>query len=257
MKILAGALLAATLVASGWPDARAATVQVTVDVPPGKTKTVRLRKLPEGAAVAVRIRAEGQLRVALVSVAELKSPKPEAIFRGAFDREMSFQVRIPAAGDYVLVLDNRRGTESVKTRATIQARPPAGKPKPDGPLKETRLLREHARQFQQPGVDGPRAPGHFGERRAHDLAAHLADQHAVHALGEALHGRRAQSRGEHPVGRGGRAAAHHVAEARDAQPEARDVLPALEVLHHGGDALARTLGHHHHGVRLAALVGRA
>jgi hypothetical protein len=257
MKLLASALLAVTLIAGGVAPARAAAVQVAVDVPPGKSKTVRLRKLPQGTAVAVRIRAEGSLVVALVSVAELKRPKPEALFRGAVEREMSFQVRIPAAGDYVLVLDNRRGTEIVKTRATIQARAPASKPKPDGPLKETRLLREHAREFQQPGVDGPGAPGHLGKGRTHDLAAHLAVQHAVHALGEALHGRRAQARGEHPVGRGGRAAAHHVAQARNAQAEARDVLPALEVLHHGGHALARALRHHHHGVRLAALVGRA
>jgi hypothetical protein len=50
-----------------------------VDVPQGKTKTVRLRQLPRGAVVSVAISVSGKLLVALVSAAQLKSPKPEPL----------------------------------------------------------------------------------------------------------------------------------------------------------------------------------
>jgi hypothetical protein len=137
------AVLAAGLMMCTAPPAHAAAVQVAVEVPQGKTKTVRLRKLPKGARVAVTIRTDGDLRIALVSAAALKSPRPEALFRAAVDRSLSFAVVIPESSDYYLVLDNRRGTEPVKTRATIQAlRGPGapGKPPPakaDGKLEGT------------------------------------------------------------------------------------------------------------------------
>jgi len=115
------AVLAAGLLACAAPALHAAAVQVAVEVPQGKSKTVRLRNLPKGARVAVRIHTDGDLRIALVSAAELKRAKPQALFRAAVDRSLTFQVVIPESSDYYLVLDNRRGTEPVKTRATIQA----------------------------------------------------------------------------------------------------------------------------------------
>jgi hypothetical protein len=137
---LLGALLAFTCV-----DAPAAggTAQVSVEVPVGKTKTVRLRKLPRGTVIGVSIVAAGKLRIALVSAIQLKSKNPEALFRGALERRLSFRVVIPESSDYYLVLDNRRGTAPVKTTATISAqkgaanpaRPPPAK---DGKMKETR-----------------------------------------------------------------------------------------------------------------------
>lgn len=113
-------------------------------MPPGKTKTVRLRKLPRGAVVGVAIRASGKLQVALVSAVQLKSSKPEALFRGALERRMAFKVVIPESSDYYLVLDNRGGTGPVQATATIRAergtaKPPAPPPpKKDGKLNEER-----------------------------------------------------------------------------------------------------------------------
>jgi hypothetical protein len=127
MLARAAALMAALLMCVA-PAAHAAVVQVTVEVPQGKTKTVRLRKLPKGTRVAVSIRTDGGLRIALVSAAALKSARPEALFRAAVDRSLSFAVVIPVSSDYYLVLDNRRGTEPVKARATIQARRGPGAP---------------------------------------------------------------------------------------------------------------------------------
>jgi len=140
------ALGAALALAGAAAPARAATVQVTVDVPQGKTKSVRLRRLPKGAIVAVQIRTNRKLRIAFVSAIELKSKKPEALFRGAVNRGITFRVTIPKSSDYYLVLDNRRGTKPVKTRATIKAEKGSAAPKapapdekkPKGRLNETR-----------------------------------------------------------------------------------------------------------------------
>jgi hypothetical protein len=120
------------------------TVQVSVEVPVGKTKTVRLRRLPRGAVIGVAIVASGNLRIALVSALQLKSKNPEALFRGALDRRLSFRVVIPESSDYYLVLDNRRGTEPVKTTATISAQKRATKPSRPPPAKEGKMNQTRA-----------------------------------------------------------------------------------------------------------------
>jgi hypothetical protein len=123
------ALGAAALLAGAEAGAAGGTVQVSIEIPAGKTKTVRLRNLPRGTQVTVRIDASGRLVVALVSGLQLRSPRPEALFRGALDRRMSFKVVIPEPSDYYLVLDNRRASEAVKARATIRAVREATKPR--------------------------------------------------------------------------------------------------------------------------------
>jgi hypothetical protein len=125
----------------------AATVQVSTEVPAGKTKTVRLRRLPRGAIVAVRVRSSGALQVALVSALALKSPDPKSLFRGALESKLTFQVVVPASSDYYLMLDNRRGSKTVQVETTISAkkgaatppRPPPDKPelRPGGKLEQT------------------------------------------------------------------------------------------------------------------------
>jgi hypothetical protein len=116
-------------------EARAAggTAQVSIEIPAGKTKTVRLRNLPRGTHVTVRIDAGGKLGVALISGAQLKSRTPEALFRGVLDRRMTFQVVIPVSGHYFLILDNRRGSAAIKARATIQAERESTRPSAPAP----------------------------------------------------------------------------------------------------------------------------
>lgn len=124
--------LAAALLVAGPPRAASAqSAQVSIDVPPGKVKTVRLRHLPLGTAVAVVVVASGKLRTALISASEIKSARPRALFSGAFERKLSFRVVIPETADYYLLLDNRRGTEPVSATAEIRAQRGAAKPRPD------------------------------------------------------------------------------------------------------------------------------
>jgi hypothetical protein len=124
------ALLAALLLfATG--AASAADAAVTVEVPAGKAKNIRLRNLPAG-AMAVRIVSSGKLLVALVSANQLRSPQPGSapLFRGMVERRITFKVAIPESGDYFLVLSNRGGAEALEVQAEIRAVAAPRKPAP-------------------------------------------------------------------------------------------------------------------------------
>jgi hypothetical protein len=127
------ALAAAALltVASGTVAAQSA--QVSIDVPKGEVKTVRLRRLPVGTAVAIMVVSSGKLVLALISASQLKSPQPRALFSGAFERKLSFKVTIPETSDYYLMLDNRRGSEDVSATAAIRVQRRPAKPQPPSP----------------------------------------------------------------------------------------------------------------------------
>lgn len=137
LALYAGAgLLAAACTAA---SAQGHDAQVSVDIPKGKTKSVRLRRLPLGTSLAVAVAASGGLRVALVSARELESPTPRALFSGGLEHKMAFKVVIPESGDYYLVLDNRRGADDVNATAAVRAearRAPPVRPAPKGKADE-------------------------------------------------------------------------------------------------------------------------
>ena len=90
--------------------------------------------------------------------------------------------------------------------------------------------------------DGLEHVGALVDRDAHDVGAlerhHLAEVALVHGRG----GLEAEAGGEHAVGCRRRAAAHHVAEARDAQLVADQLAVRLVVLHELVHAAARAFG---------------
>jgi hypothetical protein len=101
----------------------AASIMFNVAVPSGKWKTTKLKNLPKGATVAVRIESTGSLVVALVnSRGYTKVSRP--LFAGQMEKDLSFAVEIPKTDDYFLVLDNRKGTQSRKVTITVQATGP-------------------------------------------------------------------------------------------------------------------------------------
>ena len=116
------ALLAALALLTSLSVA-AADAAVAVEVPAGKAKNIRLRNLPAGATMAVRITTTGKVLVAL-----LKADK-QPLFRGAVERRLTFRVSIPERGDYFLALSNRGGAEALEVQAEIRA-VPAAKPTP-------------------------------------------------------------------------------------------------------------------------------
>jgi len=116
------------------PVAEAAKAQVNSEVPAGKWKAVRLKNLPEGAGLGIRVIANGSLAVILVHEAELKRyPEPVSpVFQGTLDRTLTFSVVVPESGNYYVILDNRRGAEERRVRVQIEARRPASR---DGSTK--------------------------------------------------------------------------------------------------------------------------
>jgi len=134
------ALLALLAALAVW-SADAADLAFAIDVPAGRVKSVRLRNVPAGAAMAVNILTSGKLLVALVSEAQLKVPKPDAspLFRGVAERQLAFRITIPERGDYFLVLSNRGGAEPLSVRAEIRA--VGGAPKPAPPPTAKKLER--------------------------------------------------------------------------------------------------------------------
>jgi hypothetical protein len=134
-----GALLAALLLVAAAPSA-AAEAAVATDIQAGQAKTIRIRSLPLGAAVGVRISSSGRVLVSFLGMKQLKAPSTGAkpLFRGVVQEKMSFRVVIPEADDYVLILSNRSGKEAVKVEAEIQAvrRRPNPAPKDYSPRPE-------------------------------------------------------------------------------------------------------------------------
>jgi len=125
------ALLAALLFVVAAPGA-ASDAAVGTEVPAGQSKSLRLRNLPQGAVLTVAIVTSGRLLVALVGAKELKRSRSKAktVFRGAVDRKLAFRITIPEADDYYLVLNNRKGTETLTVEAQIRAVRGTARPKP-------------------------------------------------------------------------------------------------------------------------------
>ncbi len=114
------------------PLAQAAKAQVNSKVAAGKWKAVRLKNLPEGASLSVRVAANGSLVVILVHEAELKRyPAPiSPAFQGTLERTLAFSVVIPESGDYYVIFDNRRGADERRVRVLIEANAPKTLNKP-------------------------------------------------------------------------------------------------------------------------------
>ena len=93
---------------------------------------MRLRSLPQGAVVAVRVTSSGRVGVALIGMKQLKEPKPGSrpLFRGVVQDKLTFRVTIPQADDYLLVLNNRAGQETLKVEVEMRASRGRSKPPP-------------------------------------------------------------------------------------------------------------------------------
>lgn len=116
---------------------------INVDVPGGKWKGVRLKSLPRGVSVALRIESSDALRVIVVDGSELRRfPNTRPLFEASMEKRLGFSVVIPRSGDYYVVFDNRKSTEPRQVKLNVKAEPPARSPPPtDKPKKldETRF----------------------------------------------------------------------------------------------------------------------
>lgn len=101
--------------------ARSGQATFRVDVPAREWKGLRVKNIPSGARLAVEVRSDRPLAVALLdaeSFARFPGPEP-SLFRGRAQERLSFSVLAPTTGDYYVVLDNRDGTETRTVELTV------------------------------------------------------------------------------------------------------------------------------------------
>ncbi len=106
--------------------AHAAQAILNTEVAPAKWKAVRLKNLPQGAAVGLAVASTGTVGLIFVHRDELKR-FPAAVsplFQGTVEKKLEFSVIIPKAGDYYVIFDNRKGTETHKVKILIRAERP-------------------------------------------------------------------------------------------------------------------------------------
>jgi hypothetical protein len=117
-------LLAIVLPLAFAPAALAASAELNAEVPAGKWKALRLKGLPQGASLSVRVETSGPIAVIFVHQEELKRfpEKPvRPAFRGSVERRLSFRLSLPLAGDYYVILDNRKNAADREVRVMIDA----------------------------------------------------------------------------------------------------------------------------------------
>lgn len=111
--------------------AHAAQASMTVEVPAGQYRSLRMRNVQQGDLVAVAIETKEKLAATIVSEADYRRyPKPEnPLFVGQVEQHLSFTVTVPQSGHYFLVFDNRSGAEPQQVKFVVRA----GRPRPKAP----------------------------------------------------------------------------------------------------------------------------
>ena len=128
MLLIAAAMAVVLSPATGLA---AKQVAMTVEVPAGQHRSLKLRNLVKDVVLAVVVQVPDKLGVSLVSEVDYRRyPQPEEpVFVGVVEKQMSFTVSIPQNGDYFLVFDNRQGSAAQKAKFVVRAeqksRPPA------------------------------------------------------------------------------------------------------------------------------------
>lgn len=120
-------LLAALVLALSMPaTASAVQAAMSVEVPAGQHRSLRLRNLVKDVVLEVAVQVTDKLAVSLVSELDYRRyPKPEdPVFVGIVDKRLSFTVTIPQSGHYFLVFDNRQGSAAQKVKFVVRAEQP-------------------------------------------------------------------------------------------------------------------------------------
>lgn len=123
---LSGVILLLTLFGSWNASAEGAKVPptVSVSIPAGQWKAVRLRNVPRNTVVAVALHCDGALTVGLLDTPDhAQFPRiMNPLFWGEAESKLGFSSTIPQTGDYFVVLDNRRGNRPRQVTMTTTAR---------------------------------------------------------------------------------------------------------------------------------------
>lgn len=82
-----------------------------------------MRNVPQDARLAIAAQASSRIALSLLTEADAdRYPEPgEPLFSAPLERTLSFSVGIPAAGTYVLVLDNAKGETVSRVQLVVRA----------------------------------------------------------------------------------------------------------------------------------------
>lgn len=134
VRLALAALLLGVALAAGAADA-----ELAAEVPAEQWKALRLTGLTKNSSLAVRVETTGPIRVILARQDEAERfPKGvRPAFSGTAQRRLSFRLRLPSAGTYYVILDNREGDAARDVKLFIRALPPrpAQKPAPAAPAQ--------------------------------------------------------------------------------------------------------------------------
>lgn len=97
------------------------SAQISLDVPTGKWKTIRLKNLPRNAAVKIEVKSDSAVTLTIMDETKYKQyPKiKRPLLQSRVINKFSFTVRIPAAGHYYVVFDNSTGLREARLDVTI------------------------------------------------------------------------------------------------------------------------------------------
>lgn len=95
----------------------------SVEVPPGKWKTLRLKNLPKDVSVLFAVKSDGPLSVGFLDGVDhcLFPQVRHPLFWGLVEAKLGFSVTIQQKGDYYVVLDNREGSAARQVTLTADA----------------------------------------------------------------------------------------------------------------------------------------
>lgn len=97
------------------------SARVSIDVPAGKWKSVRLKNLPRNAAIKIEVKSDNAVTLSVMDEANYKRyPNiKRPLLQSRVINKFSFTVKIPASGHYYLVFDNSSGMREAKLDVTI------------------------------------------------------------------------------------------------------------------------------------------
>jgi len=98
-------------------------VAMTVEVPAGQHRSLRLRNMVKDVVLGVVVQVPDKVGVSLLSELDYRRyPKAEEpVFASIVEKQLSFTVTIPQNGDYFLVFDNRQGIAAQKAKFVVRA----------------------------------------------------------------------------------------------------------------------------------------
>lgn len=123
LSIALGAVVGSLAAAPAAAQTAPRQASLATEVPAGQFRGLRIRNVPRSARIAIAAKASARITLSLLNAADAaRYPAPgEPLFSAPVESALSFAVVIPAAGDYVLMLDNTRGEVPSKVNLLVRA----------------------------------------------------------------------------------------------------------------------------------------